>query len=38
MGSREFLILLFRRWPCRALGLPFKADGFAAEDNGVGSH
>jgi hypothetical protein len=38
VGTKDIRTLFFRRWPWRAAGLPFSADGFPVEDSGVGSH
>jgi hypothetical protein len=37
VGTSEIRTQFCRRWPLRALGLPFRADGFP-EDSGAGSH
>lgn len=37
VGASDMRTQFCRRWPLRAVGLPFKADGFP-DDNGAGSH
>jgi hypothetical protein len=38
MGTGEIRTLFFRRWPWRALGLPFNAEGLPLGESGVESH